>query len=99
MIELNRASSSEYEVNMMTRTSGWWSRSSRHASTPPPLGIRTSMTTTSGLRMPASPTPSGPSPASPTTSRPSSASISDERPRRTASWSSTSITRIGVVMA
>src|SRR5438067_1121327 len=99
MIELNRASSSENEVNMMTRISGWWSRNARHASTPPPLGIRTSMTTTSGLRMPASPTPSGPSAASPTTSRPSSASISDKRPRRTTSWSSTSITRIGVLMA
>src|SRR3984957_20274631 len=61
----------------------------RVASIPSITGIRTSITTTSGARLPASSTACLPSAASPTTCRSFSASISEENAVRSKAWSST----------
>ena len=70
MIEANSASSSAYDVSMMTFVSGRASRIERHASTPDPSGKRTSMITTSGLARAAASIASATVPASPTTVMP-----------------------------
>ena len=67
MIEANSASSSAYDVSMITLISGSTSRIERQASTPLPSGRRTSMITTSGFVRAAASIASATVPASPTT--------------------------------
>ncbi len=98
MIEANSASSSAYEVSMITFVSGRASRIARHASTPEPSGRRTSMITTSGLARAAASIDSATLPASPTTLIPAWRLIKPRSPSRTTSWSSQISTRVVVVM-
>jgi hypothetical protein len=60
-------------------------------------GIRTSISTTSGLTRSARASAAAPSAASPTTHRSGSASTMAAKPARTTGWSSTTITRMTTV--
>ncbi len=77
------ASSSEYEVSITTRTSGWSALIRRQASTPLLSGRRTSISTTSGRTRPARATASAAVSASPTTRIPGAWSSSVRSPIRT----------------
>ncbi len=88
MADIN-ASSSAYDVNISTLTSGNSDRISRQISTPDPSGSRTSSTTTSGESKPTRRSASAELPASPTTSKSGSASRRARKPFLTISWSST----------
>ena len=65
----------------------------RVASMPSISGIRTSISTTSGMCRRASSTASAPVPASPTTSKPAVAATMPRKPARTRAWSSATSTR------
>jgi len=82
-------------VSMMILLLGTASLMAVHASMPPRLGIRTSISTMSGVVSAAFSTASAPSSASPTTSMSGSCSSTISRPRRNNAWSSTTRTRIG----
>ena len=71
MMEAKSASSSAYDVSMITLLSERASRIARQASTPEPSGRRTSMMTTSGFERAAASIASATVPASPTTIMPS----------------------------
>ena len=81
-------------MSINTRTPFPPSTMRRVASIPFSLGMRTSISTTSGAVSPARSTASSPSPASPTTSRSGSALRISRKPALTSAWSSASRTRI-----
>ena len=85
MMEENRASSSEYDVNIRQRIEGGLDWISRQTSMPLPSGSRTSRMATSGSSSRMSCSPCSAVPASPMTSMSPSPSSSVRKPVRTSS--------------
>src|SRR5690606_38195453 len=98
MTEPITASSSEYDVSMITRTAGQRERMTRHASMPLPPGMRMSIMTTSGCVSATTCSASAADPASPTTSKSATRFSSVFSPSRTTSWSSTMTTLIAFTL-
>ena len=82
-------------VSMTIRALGAASFMARAASMPLVLGMRMSISTTSGRTSPARATASAPSLAWPTSSMSGSSTRTISRPRRKSAWSSAISTRIG----